>query len=146
LNASPESKAALGLAASIASAAGAQLEVRGAIDDGVAGGLKTEQVLLEGDAIVEGQLTSTFERDLAAWRGIGVPTKVGVEVGVPTDILSELAGRVDLLVIGSGHSGPPGRVQLGSTGRALLHYASCAMLIVARPMKHAKRGRHAAAL
>jgi len=144
LNGSPESEAALALAESIASAAGAELKVRGAIDDGVAGGSRTEEILLEGDAITERQPISTSERDLAAASGTDVPTKVEVEVGMPTDVLSELGDQVDLLVIGSGHSGRPGRVQLGSTGRALLHDAPCPMLVVPRPMKHVERPRHVA--
>jgi nucleotide-binding universal stress UspA family protein len=139
LNASPESNAALALAASIASIAGAALEVRGAIDDGVAGGLRTDQIVLEGNAITERQLISSFERDLAAARDTGAPTKIEVEVGVPTDILAELGKQVDLLVIGSGHSGRTGRVQLGSTGRALVHCAPCPILIVPRPTRRHTR-------
>jgi nucleotide-binding universal stress UspA family protein len=136
-NASPESKAALALAASIASIAGATLEVRGAVDDAVAGGLRTDQIVLEGHAIIERQLISAFESDLAAAKVSGAPTRIEVEVGMPSDILAELGEQVDLLVIGSGHPGQPGRVQVGGTGRALLHCASCPILIVPRPT-----GRH----
>ncbi|HSO98065.1 MAG TPA: universal stress protein [Solirubrobacteraceae bacterium] len=104
----PASRAALGLATSIASAAGAELEVWGAVED-------------------------SLERELAPASGNGGPTEVHVRVGMPTDVLCELGSRVDLLVIGSGHSGRSGRVQLGGTGRALLHYAPCPMLVVPRP-------------
>ena len=117
---SPESRTALDLALSIASAAGAALEVREAIDDGVAGGLRTERSVLEGDGVTESELTSAFERDPAARSGAGLSTNLEVEVGMPTDALSELCDEVDLLVLGSGHSAPPGRVQPGSTGHALL--------------------------
>ncbi|MBV8220615.1 MAG: universal stress protein [Solirubrobacterales bacterium] len=130
---SPESRAALDLAASIASAAGATLKVRGAIDDGVAGGLRTDQTVLEGDAITERQVISAYERDLAATSRTGVPTNHEVEVGMPTDVLSELCDEVDLLVLGSGHSGPPGRVQPGRTGRGMLRLATCPVLVVPRP-------------
>ena len=129
-----ESRAALDLAASIASAAGAALEVRGAVDDGVPGGLRTEQIVLEGKAVTETQLVGAFERDLVAASGTGVPTTLKVEVGVPTDVLSELCHDVDLLVFASGHSAPPGRVQLGGTGRGLLGLATCPVLVVPRPI------------
>jgi nucleotide-binding universal stress UspA family protein len=137
----PESRAALDLAVSIASTTGAALEVRSAIDDGVAGGLRTEQIVLEGNAITKRQLISAFERDLAATSGVGVPTNLEVEVGMPTDVLSELCDRVDLLVVGSGRSGPPGRVQLGKTGRGFLRLATCPVLVVPRPAAPPRHSR-----
>ena len=129
----PQSRAALDLAVSMASAAGAALEVRGAIDDGVAGGLKTDQIVLEGNTVADRQLTEAFERDRAAISGTGVPTNLEVEVGMPTDVLSALCDQVDLLVIGSGHSAPRGRVQPGGTGRGILRLATCPVLVVPRP-------------
>src|SRR3974390_2728780 len=56
----PESRAALDLAVALAASAGASLEVRGAIDDGVAGGLRTDQIVLDGDALTKRRLISTF--------------------------------------------------------------------------------------
>ena len=129
----PGSRAALDLAVSIASSNGAALEVRSAIDDGVAGGLRTEQIVLEGNAVTERQLISAFERDLAAVSGIGVPTNLEVGVGMPTDVLAELCDEVDLLVLGSGHSGPPGCVQPGGTGRGVLGLATRPVLVAPRP-------------
>lgn len=129
----PESRTALALATSMASAAGAQLEVRGAVDGSASDDLSAEQLALRGDSIAAKQLLSALERDLAVARGNGVPTKVEVEVGMATDVLLELGDHVDLLVIGSGHSGRMGRVQLGGTGRALLHHAPCPILVVPRP-------------
>ena len=129
----PQSRAALDLAVSMASTAGAALEVRGAIDDGVAGGLKTDQIVLEGNTVADRQLNEAFDRDRAAISGTGVPTNLEVEVGMPTDVLSALCDRVDLLVIGSGHSAPPGRVQPGGTGRGILRLATCPVLVVPRP-------------
>jgi nucleotide-binding universal stress UspA family protein len=135
---SPESRAALELAVSIASAAGAALEVREAIDDGVAGGLRTEQIALEGNAITEHQLTSAFERALAVTSGTGLSTNLEVEVGMPTDVLSGLCEDVDLLVFGSGHTAPRGRVQPGHTGEGLLRLASCPVLLALRPQVRAR--------
>jgi len=137
----PESRAALDLAVSIASSTGAALEVRSAIDDGVAGGLRTEQIVLEGNTVTERQLISAFERDLAATSSIGVPTNIEVGVGMPTDVLSELCDEVDLLVLGSGHSGPPGCVQPGGTGRAVLRLATRPVLVVPRPAAPPRHGR-----
>jgi len=130
---SPESRAALDLAVSIASTTGAALEVRSAIDDGVAGGLSTEQIALEGSAITKRRLISAVERDLAATSASAVPTNIEVEVGMPTDVLSDLCDEVGLLVLGSGHSSPPGRVQPGGTGRGMLRLATCPVLVVPRP-------------
>jgi len=137
----PESRAALDLAVSIASSTGAALEVRSAIDDGVAGGLRTEQIVLEGNTLTERQLISAFERDVAATSGISVPTNLEVGVGMPTDVLSGLCDEVDLLVLGSGHSGPPGRVQPGGTGRGVLRQATCPVLVVPRPAAPPRHGR-----
>ena len=132
-DATPESYAALGLAGSIALAADAILHVRGIVEDRVAGGLRTEDLVLSGDAIVARQLTSLSERARAAARATGARTDLDVTLGRATDGLRELGERVDLLVIGSGHSGATGRVQLGHTGRKLLGDAPAPILIAPRP-------------
>jgi nucleotide-binding universal stress UspA family protein len=129
----PEARAALELAAAIAGAAGAELEVRGAVDDRVSDGLTTEHVVLAGDPIVTDRTRSLFDRAVAATRATGVSARVDVGPAVPADALFELAGHVDLLIIGSGRSGPAGRVFLGSTGRALVDGARCPVLVVPRP-------------
>ena len=141
LDGTPESRAALDLAVSIASTAGAALEVRGAIDDGVAGGLRTERIVPEVNAVTERQLTEAFERHRAAVAGTGVPTNLEVEVGMPTDVLAELCDEIDLLVLGSGHSAAPGRVQLGDTGRGMLRLAACPVLVVPRPAAPPRHSR-----
>ena len=127
----PESQAALALATSIAAAAESELEVWGAVDDSVAPGLRVPPV--ERKALNERQLESALARDLDSAKDEGIATKIAVTVGMPTDVLSDLGERVDLLVIGSAHSGRTGRLQLGATGRALLRYAACPMLVVPRP-------------
>ena len=70
-DATPESYSALGLAGSIALAADATLHVHGIVEDRVAGGLRTEDLVLSGDAIVARQLTSLSERARAAARATG---------------------------------------------------------------------------
>jgi nucleotide-binding universal stress UspA family protein len=110
-----ESRAALDFAVSMAATAGAALEARRAIDDGVAGGSSTDEGLFEG--------------------------KLEVEVGMPTDVLCELSDRVAMLVLGSGRSCPAGRVQPGATGNAVLRLATCPVLVVPRPAAPPRHNR-----
>ncbi len=130
---SAESTAALELGRSMASAANGALEVRGVVTDTTAGGLRTDQIVLEGQAITRRQLVSMFEQELAAVRSSDVPTRLEVETGTPSEVLRELSDQVDLLLIGSGSRSRAGRVGLGSTGRALLHEASCPVVILPAP-------------
>jgi nucleotide-binding universal stress UspA family protein len=138
-DATPEAEAGLSVAGSIALAAGADLHVRGVVDDRVAGGIRTEDVALGGEAIVAGQLATLSERARAAAVDTGARAHVDVMPGVPADSLRELCDHVDLLAIGSGHAGGSGRVQLGGTGRRLLADAPAPILIAPGP-------RHAAAI
>ena len=64
--------------------------------------------------------TAPATTSLAASRATGAAVRVDVTPGDPTDALFELAAGVDLVVTGSGRSGPAGRVSLGKTGSALL--------------------------
>lgn len=117
----PEAQAALEWAGSLALEAGAQLEVRGVIGDRVPGVLVPEPGGLKGDAVVAERTKSLLQRALAASRATGAAVRVDVTPGDPTDALFELAAGVDLLVTGSGRSGPAGRFSLGKTGSDLLH-------------------------
>jgi nucleotide-binding universal stress UspA family protein len=128
----PEARAALELAASIAPAAGAQLEVRGAVGDRVSGELTTEQVAPGGEAIVSNRAKSLRDQALDVTRAAGAQARVAVYPAVPADELWELGDAVDLLVIGSSRRGPPGRISLGSTGRAVVEGAPCPVLVVPR--------------
>lgn len=129
----PEARAALEWAGSLALAAGAQLEVRGVDDDRVPGVPVPKPGRLKGDAAVAERTKSLLELTLAAARATGAAVRVDVTPGDPRHALFELAAGVDLLVTGSGRSGPAGRVSLGKTGSALLHGAPCPVLIVPRP-------------
>jgi nucleotide-binding universal stress UspA family protein len=110
----PESQAAVGLAGSIAVAAGAELVVRGVAPE-------RKQASLAEDA-------------LAAARASGARSEIDVTPGHATEALYQLCERVDLLVIGSSRSGSPGRILLGRTGHALLHDAPSPILLVPRPL------------
>ncbi len=128
----PEARVALELAEAIAAAAAAELEVRGVVDDRVAGGLRVEQITLEGGEIVADQTTWLLDRALQATRGSAANVRVDVTCGSPAEALRALGAEVDLLVIGSSRSGPAARVSVGSTGSALVDGAPCPVLLVPR--------------
>ncbi len=129
----PEAHAAFQVAASIAEAADARLDVLGVVNDRVSGGLTTEQVVLGGEAIVSRQIDSLLERALTATEAGGVAARVQVTPGNPTKALRSLAAGVDLLVIGSSRSGPTARLSLGRTGNAVTDGSPCPVLIAPRP-------------
>jgi nucleotide-binding universal stress UspA family protein len=134
---SPESVAALELAAAIALEAWAEIHVCGIVDDrmpsvgfgilwvgGTAGAWKE---------IVQEQVDLLRDRALDAVKNVGSRVEVVAEPGRPADGLLALSRGVDLLVIGSRRWGPAARVLLGSTGEAVLHDAACPVLTVPRP-------------
>ena len=110
----PESHLALEMAGSLASAANAELMVRGAA--------------LPGQGAALAQIAGGAARD------IGVRAHSEVATGRPLNVLSGLGDEVDLLVIGSGRRAPEGRILLGATGHALLRDAPCSVLIAPRPV------------
>jgi nucleotide-binding universal stress UspA family protein len=134
----PESEAALALAGSLAIHAGATLQVRGVIDDGVPmvgwQSAAREQVLEMWEALLEPQFAALLERAQSASEATGADVgEVDVRRGRPADALLELCEGVDLLVIGSRRWGGAARVLLGRTGEALMHDSSAAVLVVPRP-------------
>jgi nucleotide-binding universal stress UspA family protein len=134
----PESRAALELAAYIAAAAGAKLEVDVVVDDRVsslawAGPPKDESARAQWDETVDAEANTRRDEAEAALRATGAGGRVRARRGRPADALLDLSGNVDLLVIGSRRWGPMTRVLLGSTGEALLHDAVCPMVVVPRP-------------
>ena len=131
-----ESEAALALAASIASTSGAELDVRAVVDDRVPLLLRSAVSGLASTEWSDG--LEAAEKDLharavAAAQAAGATATVDVLRGRPANALLELSGKVDLLVVGSRRWGPTARLVLGSTGEALMHDASCAVLAVPRP-------------
>ena len=86
----PGTRPALALAGSIAHAAGAELVVRGVVDDRVRGGLTVEQTILEGDAVVTEQLVRLLDRERGAARASATDISVDVATGSPENALSEL--------------------------------------------------------
>ncbi|MGZ4195349.1 MAG: universal stress protein [Solirubrobacteraceae bacterium] len=132
----PESRAALSLAGSVAATAGAQLKVRAVVDDRLPMvGWSPTRGLGQAmwDELLEPRLTSLGQDAHDAVDATGAAAEIEVLAGDPAGILIELSGQVDLLVIGSRRWGAAVRVLLGTTGEALMHDAACPMLVVPRP-------------
>jgi nucleotide-binding universal stress UspA family protein len=134
---SEESQAALALAGSIAVAAGAELSVRGVVDDRLPGvgwpGFGRAQLMSIWSKLTEPLVESLRAQAQAAADATGAEVTVNVDRGRPADALLELGEQVDVLVIGSRRWGATARVLVGSTGEALLHDAGCPVLVVPRP-------------
>jgi len=134
---SEESRAALALAGSLALAAGAKLLVRGVVDDRLPGAgwpsFGRDQLMSIWSELTAPVVESLRSQTRAAAESTGADIAVDVDRGRPADALMKLGEQVDLLVIGSRRWGAAARVLAGSTGEALLHDASCPLLIVPRP-------------
>jgi nucleotide-binding universal stress UspA family protein len=133
-----ESQAALGLAAFIATTAGAKLEAYMVVDDRLTSlawatqpRAEAEQARLE--EAVGAESDKRREEAEVALKATGASGRAHARRGRPADALLELSKDVDLLVIGSRRWGPMTRVLLGSTGEALLHDAAAPVLVVPRP-------------
>jgi nucleotide-binding universal stress UspA family protein len=134
---SAESEAALGLAGSIAVAAGARVSVRAVVDDRIPGLVWSryarEELTVMWSELLTPELGALRVKAQAAADATGASVEVDVRRGRPADELRELGEGVDLLVIGSRRWGATARVLLGSTGEALLQDATCPVLVVPRP-------------
>ena len=132
----PESRAALATAIQIASGAGAELTVRGVIDDRVPAlgwpSVWMGEILESWEEMMDEEergLRSDIERAVGA---PGILVHIDLDRGRPASSLHELSKEVDLLVIGSRRWGPLARLVLGGTGERLVHGAECSLLIVPR--------------
>jgi nucleotide-binding universal stress UspA family protein len=139
-----ESEAALALAASIATDAGAELHVRSVVDDrippiGFSALAPGGAALPIWEEAVMAEISSLDELQASAMKALYTNARREVVRGRPADALLALAAEVDLLVIGSRRWGSVERLLLGSTGEALLHDAPCPVLAV--PGRHAKPRR-----
>jgi nucleotide-binding universal stress UspA family protein len=132
-----ESEAALAAAAGIAATSGAELVIRGVVDDRIPALAWPDLWLAEvkeiwGEVIDhEVRALQTLIDEHAAHLNVTVTTEV--TRGRPATSLSELADDVQLLVIGSRRWGPMARLLLGGTGEALVNGAGCSLLLVPRP-------------
>jgi len=133
----PEAVAALATAATLAAGSGAELIVRGVLDDRIPA-LGWPHLWMGGilDAwreVMDDEAESLRAQMQKAVSALGVEASVQVTRGRAADALRELSGDVDLLVIGSRRWGPLARLLLGGTGEALVHGATCSLVIVPRP-------------
>jgi nucleotide-binding universal stress UspA family protein len=131
-----ESRVALSLAGSLARAADATLAVRAVIDDRLplVGWAKSRELLKDmWDELLEPELQAQREDAIAAGRATGAEAEIEAIPGSPSQLLLELSATIDLLVIGSRRWGAAARVLLGTTGEALMHEASCPVLVAPRP-------------
>lgn len=134
---SPEARAALAWAATIAGGTGADLTVRGVIDDRVPAlgwpSLWIEPFRECWDEVMDEEAETLHAGIEAATAGLWAPLTVTVERDTSAASLLDLSLTCDLLVIGSRRWGPVARLLLGGTGEALVHGAYCSLLIVPRP-------------
>jgi nucleotide-binding universal stress UspA family protein len=107
-----EGERALRAAAALASAAGGRLWAIAALD-------AADQA--------EGVL-----RDALSALPAGAAAEVDLRTGEPADGLVVASRRLDLLVLGSRASGPPGAVRLGGVSRTVVDRAECPLLLVPR--------------
>jgi nucleotide-binding universal stress UspA family protein len=133
----PESRAALDVATELARACGAELHLRGIVDDRIRA-LGWSRAAHPGAAGEWDSAVGAHEQSLrgeldAISESTGLPGGAEVVRGRPVDALLRLATDVDLLVIGSRRWGVVARLVLGSTGEALLRDADCPVLVVPRP-------------
>lgn len=107
----PEARRAVKTAAALARAGGSRLRVIGLLDHGGAAAAVREAV-----AVLAPDLEAEHE----------------VAGGPAADGLVAATERLDLLVMGSRVSGPPGAIRLGSVSRAVVERAACPVMLVPR--------------
>jgi nucleotide-binding universal stress UspA family protein len=132
----PESVAALSTAASISTAAGAELHVCGVVDDRAKSALwsggRAAPALTDLDELVVRELDLLRQRVTGAAHALDPGAQVEIRRGRPADALLDLCADVDLMVIGSRRWGAIARLLLGSTGESLAYHATCPIVIVPR--------------
>jgi nucleotide-binding universal stress UspA family protein len=126
--AGPEARRAIHAAAALVRAGGGRLRVISAPEPGATAGAGTAAV-----------------HDAAALLAPGLAVDVEVLHGPPVESLVAASERVDVLVMGSRASGPPGAVRLGTVSRAVLDRAVCPVLLVPRGAVVAPARAHAEA-
>jgi nucleotide-binding universal stress UspA family protein len=136
---SPESGAALALAAALAEGDESRRVVVVAVaDDALSTVIMPLGVAVEigrWEEIVDARRVQA--QQLAARAASGRRRTAEVRVGDPAEELAQAAAGADLLAIGSRRWGALARVVVGSTGEALLRDAPCSMLMAPRPKTEA---------
>lgn len=138
----PEAGAALALAASLARATDAVLEVRRVVEDRVPA-LTPEQWIALDDwnhnhVWQQARASAVAELEAAVSR-FDVPAQASVTVGDPGYELRALTETVDLEVVGSRRWGAVARLVAGGVGETLVRDASCSIVLVPRPTRAGRR-------
>jgi nucleotide-binding universal stress UspA family protein len=133
----PESLAALSMAATIAAGCGAELVIRGVVDDRVPKltwpNLWIKPFMESWNTAMDAEVAELRRAVENAARELPVPVRIEIDRAIPAVSLGELSLTTDLLVIGSRRWGTVARILLGGTGEALADDARCSLLIVPRP-------------
>jgi nucleotide-binding universal stress UspA family protein len=130
----PEAREALRVAAGLAMASGAELRVRAVVDDRLptVGWIGRGLTQAMWDEVVAPKIVALREDAERSASGIDAGLQIEALRGSPPERLLDLSEQVDLLVIGSRRWGIRARVLLGATGEALLHDASCPVMVIPR--------------
>jgi nucleotide-binding universal stress UspA family protein len=138
----PESEGALALAAELARATNAELQVRDVVEDRVPPLTPEQWVALEDwdhSHVWEQARMSALADAQAAVSRLGVRAQASATLGDPGYELRALTESVDLMVVGSRRWGTVARLVTGGVGETLVRDASCSIVIVPRPGR-ARRG------
>lgn len=131
---SPAAELALARAIAEAKAWGAELTALAAVPLGASSSyLAWQPGAIDHDAVVRDVavgLDVVVDRALADEPGVEVHRKV--LDGTAAQVLTEISAGVDLVVVGSRGRGGFTGLLLGSTSQAVLHHASCPVLVVTR--------------
>jgi nucleotide-binding universal stress UspA family protein len=127
-----ESRTAMTVAHELARRCGASLELFAVVDDGLPAWLLDAPC---ADEIAEELVTRRLNVALDILAHLtdeidDVAVEGRLLVGDPSEQLLQAGRRLDMLVIGSRHGGPTGRLGLGTTSDRVLHEASCPVLAV----------------
>jgi nucleotide-binding universal stress UspA family protein len=137
---SAESRAALALAAQLARAAGARLDLIAVVNPAMPAELafaaQGYAAFAATPAITRQQVDRMWGLAGAAVKEL-VPDAVAATIhvleGAPAELLLERAEHLDLLAIGSRGYGPLGRVLMGSVSSVVLRECVCPVIVTPRP-------------
>ena len=95
------------------------------------------RLLMVGEVVLGGEVSPVTEARWLLREALAVATgasrRVEFRRGSVPQALGRLASGVDLLVVGSGRSGPAGCVSLGEKASAVVDGAPCPVMILPRP-------------
>jgi nucleotide-binding universal stress UspA family protein len=123
---SQEARAALGVAWELAGKLGCELElIAGAgLDPTLASYAFSAPLLAQAESEIHAQTEEQLERAAAELRD-GAQLRTRTIAGIPSEVLIERSGDLDLLVLGSRAYGPLRHALLGSVSAPVMREASC---------------------